>query len=109
MKITLLSKGQPIGYVEYDIINEFELMGKLGPIFTQPSQLGNVILQKIKKNKDVVVSGGFAPQDLSQYFDGVVLVLESIKSEVPSFDYHIPEKENPYLLDAPEEIQKRVS
>jgi hypothetical protein len=109
MKITLQQDGKPIGFMEYEIINDFELIGQLGPIVTSPMHLAQVITRKIKHNEDIVVSGGSNPEDLSRYFDGVVQVLESIKDQVPSFDYLIPEDENPYLQETPESLQRRVS
>jgi hypothetical protein len=108
MRITLLLESKPIGFMEYEIINDFELIGQLGAIVTTPMTLARVIEGKIKHNEDIVVSGGLSPEDLSRYFDGVVLVLEKIKAEVRGFDYQIPESENPYLEEVPEDLQDQV-
>jgi len=99
MKIVLTIQSKPVGYIEYDLVNSLGMVGVLGPIYVQPNKLLSVITDRIKNNKSIAVSGGFIPPDLSQYFDGIVMVLEGLKEEIAGFSYTIPPEENPYLED----------
>lgn len=108
MKITLTLNNKPIGFIEYDLINDLEFLGVLKNVVTNSKPLTYAIQNKIKNNTEITVMGGSSPRDLSRYFDGIVLVLESIKEEVRGFGYLIPQEENPYLLEKPEEFRGKV-
>ena len=108
MKITLTLNNKPIGFIEYEMINDFQFMGVLKNVVTNSKQLTYVIQKKIKNNTEITIMGGHSPQDLSKYFDGIVLVLEKIKEEISGFSYLIPKEENPYLMEIPEEFQGMV-
>lgn len=108
MKIKITINSKPAGYIEYDLVNVHEMMGTLGPINVVPRQLGQAIERRIKNNKDITVSGGTRPRNLSNYFDGITLVLDGLAEEITEFSYEIPEEENPYLREAPEGLERRV-
>ena len=96
MRITLTMNGKGIGYLDYEIINWYDKMGQLGAIATGPPQLGILIEQKIKTNAyRIIVSGGDAPPNLENYWDGVVGTLNRIKAELRGFDYIVPANEDP--------------
>lgn len=95
MRISLTMNGKGIGYLDYEILNWYDKMGQLGAV-VGPGQLGSVIEQKIKTNAyHIIISGGDAPPNLENYWDGVVGTLNKIKSELRGFDYMVPANEDP--------------
>ena len=108
IRITLFLHGQQIGYIDYDLINLPERMGNILRMFVAPRQLLDILTRKIKHNKDVNVRGGFMPEDLSQYFDGLVHLLSNMQDEIEGFDFQIPPNQNPFSVEPTEEVKTEV-
>ena len=110
MRVTLTNNGSGIGYLDFDVINWYDLLGELRNVVTGPPQLGQMIEHKIRTNAySVTVSGGDMPPDLSMYWDGIVATLNRIKVDARGFDYIIPAGQDPLKEEnVPEKFQRRV-
>jgi hypothetical protein len=102
MRVTLFMNQEPIGYLDYEVLNPSDMMGELGMIHTVPPNLALVLERKIKDNKGLSISGGIAPQDLSPYWDGVYRVLMQVEQEVAGFQFLVPPDEDPFKYPAEE-------
>ena len=110
MRVTLTNNGSGIGYLDFDVINWYDLLGELRHVVTTPPQLGQLITRKIQTNSyNVTVSGGDMPPDLSYYWDGIVATLNRIKEDARGFDYIVPSGQDPLKeQNTPLELQRRV-
>jgi hypothetical protein len=109
IRIDLTLNAHKIGYIDYHLINTPSKMGELGTVFAQPTALMAVLTKKIKQNNSIRVRGGFMPEDLSPYFDGIYKVLFAMRDEIEGFDFHIPPDVDPYLEDIGEEEKQIIS
>jgi len=108
VRIELLLNNQSIGHIDYNVINVPQMMGELVSMEVQPPQLTSVLKRKFTQNEDVSVSGGFTPEDITPYYDGVIGVLLNMSKEIKGFDFQVPPEKDPLLRPTPESEKKAI-